>query len=68
MLTTPRCYERRCRHLIGASSQTSEQLQRPICSAFPKGIPEEIAYGDDLHLEPRDGDHGIQYEEQLDTE
>jgi hypothetical protein len=35
-----------------------------VCAAFPSGsgIPHDIAYGDNLHLEPVEGDHGIQFE------
>jgi hypothetical protein len=40
-----------------------EETERPVCKAFPDGIPEEISYGDNLHLEPYPGDNGIQYEE-----
>ena len=41
-----------CRHrLIGM-----------ICEAFPEGIPLPIWRGEQSHLEPVPGDHGIQYE------
>lgn len=33
-----------------------------VCEAFPDGIPDEIAYGENTHQEPYPGDHGIQYE------
>ena len=35
-----------------------------VCAAFPKppGIPYEIQNGENDHLEPFPGDHGIQYE------
>jgi hypothetical protein len=36
--------------------------QKWICAAFPNGIPEEIAYGPNLHIAPYPGDNGIQYE------
>lgn len=37
------------------------------CAAFPDGIPEAIRYlGTVLHTEPYEGDHGIQFEKQLD--
>jgi hypothetical protein len=63
MIGTPRCFERKCKHLRGIlQTDESETDERPYCSAFPKGIPDEIAYGDNLHLEPYPGDHGIQYE------
>jgi hypothetical protein len=38
--------------------------ERVVCKAFPERIPDEIAYGDNLHLEPFKGDNGIQYEPQ----
>jgi hypothetical protein len=41
----------------------TEMTERWACAAFPEGIPDEIAYGDDLHEEPHAGDHGIQYEQ-----
>jgi DNA topoisomerase-1 len=31
------------------------------CDAFPNGIPDEIAYEDNLHTSPYPGDHGIQF-------
>jgi len=33
-----------------------------ICRAFPKGIPEKILSGRDLHNEPTEGDDGIHFE------
>lgn len=35
-----------------------------VCAAFPDGIPPEILDGDHDHLEPIDGDHGIQFKAQ----
>jgi hypothetical protein len=35
------------------------------CAAFPRGIPEEILVGDDLHREPYEGDNGIQWKERV---
>ena len=32
-----------------------------ICEAFPMGIPEVIFRGDNLHIEPFPGDHGLKY-------
>lgn len=62
MLAQPRCSARHCKHLLGARNDGQEYNERPICAAFPDGIPEEIAYGDNLHTRPYPGDHGIQYE------
>ena len=39
-----------------------ESTEMPVCAAFPDGIPFEISYGDNDHLMPVEGDHGIQYE------
>lgn len=65
MLAEPRCSERRCKHLIGVKQANgTEETEVPVCKAFPDGIPHEIAYGDNLHLEPFPGDHGIQFEEE----
>lgn len=52
----PRCHGRSCKHLLGSKDG------KPVCSAFPDGIPDTIAYGNDLHLKPVKGDHGILYE------
>lgn len=63
MLATPRCFERQCRHFIGVSQPDGTELtERVVCAAFLNGIPNEIAYGDNLHLQPFPGDHGIQYD------
>lgn len=32
-----------------------------VCQAFPQGIPDEIANGDNLHTEPYPEDGGITY-------
>jgi len=41
-----------------------ESTEVNYCKAFPDGIPDEIAYGDNKHTEPYPGDNGIQYEEE----
>jgi len=57
------CSIRKCRHLgFVKSDGVDERTERPTCTAFPDGIPYEIAYGSNLHLKPFPGDHGIQYE------
>jgi len=63
MKAEPKCYTRNCVHFlgmkyIGGLDETNERL---ICAAYPTGIPDPIAYGDELHIEPYPGDHGIQY-------
>jgi hypothetical protein len=54
-LAEPRCFTRRCKHFQGVCEPRGggEESQFLICSAFPPstgGIPNAIAYGDDLHL------------------
>jgi len=65
MLLEPECRKRRCKHYLGVKNDSEpfdESKERNYCEAFPDGIPEEIAYGDNLHLTPFPGDHGIQFE------
>jgi hypothetical protein len=42
----------------------TEMSEKNACKAFPDGIPNVIAYGEDLHLEPFEGDNGIQFEKE----
>jgi hypothetical protein len=59
----PQCSIRRCRHFIGIEDSLDPPKARFVCTAFPEeGIPMEIAYGGNPHLEPYPGDHGIRYE------
>jgi len=51
----PNCYNRECKHYLGViqTDEDDESSEILICNAFPegtKGIPEEIAYGDEKHL------------------
>lgn len=62
MLKTPRCFARECIHYLGVKNDGTEDTERNYCKAFPDRIPDEIAYGKDLHLTPHVGDHGIQFE------
>jgi hypothetical protein len=63
MIDEPRCSERNCKHFLGVLQKSEEEVgERPYCAAFPGGIPDEIAYGDNDHVSPFPGDHGIQYE------
>jgi hypothetical protein len=50
MLGEPHCSIRRCRHFTGVSQPDgTEMTERVVCSAFPKGIPDDIAYGANKH-------------------
>jgi hypothetical protein len=53
MITAPECYKRKCRHFKGVKQDgDDETTERVYCSAFPDGIPESIAYGDNKHAKP----------------
>jgi hypothetical protein len=63
MLFEPECRKRRCKHFVGVKQDDErEVLERVVCKAFPDGIPDEIAYGENLHLTPYPGDNGIRFE------
>lgn len=52
MIAEPNCSMRSCRHFRGVKRPDGTELsERVYCRAFPNGIPDDIAYGDDLHLE-----------------
>lgn len=46
-----------CIHRIDSIQDT-----RPVCLAFPDGIPEVILTGDFDHTKPYAGDHGFRYQ------
>lgn len=51
MLEEPRCSERLCRHFQGVlQPDGTEEFETVVCPAYPRGIPDRIAYGDELHL------------------
>lgn len=52
MLVEPQCHIRGCCHLQGVRwlKEGEEASEVPVCPAFPRGIPFDIAYGDNLHL------------------
>ena len=63
MLAEPNCYTRNCKHYLGVRWLGDEEsTEVNYCEAFPDGIPDEIAYGDNRHYSPYPGDHGVQYE------
>ena len=52
-LIQPRCWTRGCGNYIGVRQPDNTELsERNVCAAFPDEIPEDIAYGDNLHLTP----------------
>lgn len=61
-IARPRCFERECVNFQGVRNKGDESTEWPFCTAFPNGIPEEIAYGKELHLGPFPGDNGIMFE------
>lgn len=59
MMIEPRCYTRKCKHYLGIiQPDGTEQSETNCCKAFPKGIPDEIAYGDNQHTEVISGQVG----------
>jgi|GEM_PF-3334452 hypothetical protein len=51
-----------CKHYFDDEDEDSERFNEPsACDAFPEGIPEEIFFGRNLHLEPYPEDHGITF-------
>ena len=47
MLKEPTCSERGCKHFLGLKRHDGPETEdQVICRAFPDGIPDEIAYGD----------------------
>jgi len=63
MLPPSECQKRNCKHLGGFINEGEEEgMERVVCKAFPKGIPDEIAFGNNKHLKPFPGDNGIQFE------
>jgi len=64
MLIEPTCYTRKCKHYLGVKwFGEEESTEDNYCSAFPDGIPQEIAYGKNKHLVKCCGQgNGIVYE------
>lgn len=53
MIIEAKCEKRNCVHYNGVLNDDDAELnERHYCSAFPDGIPVEIAHGDNLHLVP----------------
>ncbi len=56
MLGVPKCWDRKCKHFLGVlQPDGTEESEVNYCKAFKKGIPDEIAYGDNPHLVPLPG-------------
>jgi len=53
MLAQPKCSIRDCKHFSGIKQPdgTEEGGEFVYCPAFPDGIPDDIAYGEDKHTE-----------------
>lgn len=66
MILPPNCWDRNCKHYQGIMQPNdTEMTEKPYCRAYPEGIPNDIAYGDDKHLEVReDQKNAIIYEEE----
>lgn len=65
MIAEPKCSKRKCKHFIGvAQRDDTEMTEHLICTAFPDGIPREIAFGDDPHtsVHASQADNDIVYE------
>lgn len=53
MIIEPNCFKRKCIYFKGVSQPDGTELtERVVCLAFPQGIPNEIAYGDNKHETP----------------
>ena len=51
MIEEPNCSKRQCKWLQGViQPDGTEQSEVSYCPAFPDGIPDNIAYGDNKHL------------------
>jgi hypothetical protein len=56
-VTQGKCYERRCKHFQGTA------MGHDFCAAFPDGVPDEIAHGENQHTAPlQDQGNGIVFE------
>ena len=54
MLLVANCNKRKCKYFIGVKQpDNTEMSERVVCEAYPDGIPNDIAYGDDKHFKVR---------------
>ncbi len=70
MLQEPKCYTRKCQYFKGVDQPDGTELtERVVCVAFPDGIPQEIAYGDNKHLVPIKGqDNNVVFEKEIEDD
>jgi hypothetical protein len=54
------CADRKCKYYQGYA--LIKGIPVNVCTAFPDGIPDAIAYGDNKHLKSILGDNGIVYQ------
>jgi len=60
MIDTPKCFKRKCIHFLGVKQPDNTEASEIVyCVAYPDGIPADIAYGDDLHLQVREDQNNI---------
>lgn len=53
MIKVCNCYLRKCKHFVGViQPDGTEESERYVCKAFLDKIPDEIAFGENKHLEP----------------
>ena len=66
MIETPNCWTRECKHYLGVRQPDNTEMSEMVyCLAYPEGIPDDIAYGSDKHLEVRTDQHNnIVYEKE----
>ncbi len=62
----PQCYRRKCAYFSGVRRLgEQEETEVVYCVAFPDGIPNEIAYGNNLHTKPlKDQPNNIVFEKE----
>ena len=59
MIIEPKCSIRKCIYMQGVIQPDGTELSEVACClAFPMGIPQDIAHGDDKHTEIIEGQVG----------
>lgn len=64
-IAEPQCFARNCVHFTGSREGTGDEII-VTCKAFPGGIPDEIAYGNNPHTTPFEGDGGTVFKQAKD--